>query len=827
MLRRSLPVLAALIAVALPARALVWPDVEDRIERDLSAPDVATRRTAARELKSMSPRRGGPLAVAALADVDDDVRLAAADAAVRLHASAATEVVVAWLNARDPRIRRKACDVARRLPSASAVAPLARSLGDPDAEVRAAAAVALGHQGSADAVAPLLGRLDDPAPPVRIQIVDALARLGDRRAVVPLVSKVEDSSPDVRAGVARALGDLADPRASPALILALRDSVPDVRREAMVAMGRMRAGEAVDALAPFLADRTQSLRLAAFEALGAIATPDAVRLLAGTLGKGDDATGGLDRTPARSALVTAGSAAVPAMRDVLRSGSASAAVATSAAWVLGALHARSEEGTIVDAMRSGELPAVAAMRALAGAGSDRAVAVVLEFVGDPASVVRDEALAAALALLDPARADGRAVEPLSAVLRDEHLTQAERVQAVTLLGRTGAGRAAPLLVGFAASNDEPLRIAALDALDSLGPAGSPVADDALLRALDAASPRVRLHGAVALGDVGSARARDALLAKLDGSDEVDRSAVLTALTGVVARFPSDDASARLVADLALAAGAERDAFIEVLGVAPHPSAVRALSAVASSPTAEDRRTAAALLAAHAGDAGALAVARGLLSDRDPATRGEAAWALGAIGDASDVEGLAALLRSEDEASAADAAAALGRVAGRTGHAEAAAKWLCPATADGRAFVRVDALAGLTAARARCDAGAAERAALAQDVSEEVRAAAAVAVRQGATDDDRRALARCAGEDPSSRVAALCRSPATPSPASPLGTRRTRVYVVPEAADAPRPGAPYALLYADGTLRAGVADRRGAVVDPVAPAGNLRLTAPDR
>ena len=44
--------------------------------------------------------------------------------------------------------------------------------------------------------------------------------------------------------------------------------------------------------------------------------------------------------------------------------------------------------------------------------------------------------------------------------------------------------------------------------------------------------------------------------------------------------------------------------------------------------------------------------------------------------------------------------------------------------------------------------------------------------------------------------------------------RTRVYVVPEGADAPRPLTPYALVYGDGTTRAGISDRRGAVVDPV-------------
>jgi hypothetical protein len=51
-----------------------------------------------------------------------------------------------------------------------------------------------------------------------------------------------------------------------------------------------------------------------------------------------------------------------------------------------------------------------------------------------------------------------------------------------------------------------------------------------------------------------------------------------------------------------------------------------------------------------------------------------------------------------------------------------------------------------------------------------------------------------------------------------------VYIVPDHADLPRPGAPYALLFADGLLRAGSADRRGAVFDPAAPEGPIKLVA---
>ena len=106
--RCAIPLLALSLAVTTPAAALVWPDVAERVERDLTAADPATRRAAARELGSLGAARGAPLAVAALSDPDDEVRLAAADAAIRLRAPGATDAVAAWLNAPDVRVRSSA-----------------------------------------------------------------------------------------------------------------------------------------------------------------------------------------------------------------------------------------------------------------------------------------------------------------------------------------------------------------------------------------------------------------------------------------------------------------------------------------------------------------------------------------------------------------------------------------------------------------------------------------------------------------------------------------------------------------------------------------------
>jgi HEAT repeat protein len=840
-----------LILCAAPAGALVWPDVAERVERDMTAADAATRRSAARELAELGPGRGAPLALQALGDPDDEVRLAAADAAIRLRAAGATDAVAAWLNAADPRLRRKACDVARALPSPRAVAPLGRTLGDADPDVRAAAAAALGHQTSADAVPPLLGRLDDPAPTVRVQIVGALARLGDARAVVPLVGKVQDSSPEVREAVGRALGDLGDPRASPALVLALRDQNNDVRRDALASLGRMKATDAVDAIAPFATDRTPSLRLAALAALGGIASADAVRVLVQTLGTGEDGSGSLERTAVRDALVAAGQAAVAPLHALL-SGSPSPQVATSAAWVLGGLRATGEAPAIVEAMRRGALPAAAALRALAGAGTAADVPVVLEFVADASPLVRAEALGAAAALLDPKHPDGRAVEPLAAALRDARPSAPERAKIAALLGRTGAPRAAPLLVELVHAHDPALRLAAMDALGTLGveepsgpsspPAEAGVVDDALLAALGSDDTAVRLHAAMALAQSGRGRARDTLLARLDGGDEVDRAAVLTALGGILARAPSDDALARLAGALELAAGPERDALIEAMGRAPTAAAVKALAAIARRAEPLDRRSAAALLPAHPNDPLARTTARELLSDADASVRAQAAWALGMLGETSDVPQLVALSRAPEVDGATNAAAALGRIAARTvgrspqgtaastdvgrspqGTAAStdAARSLCSLTSDARPYVRANALAGLALAGARCEGGAPERSLLLEDPSEDVRAAATLLVSTAPSPEDARALDRCSRTDPSGAVAARCRQ----RPPRAAAAHAALVYVVADNATSPHAGAPYAILLSDGTIHAGTTDRRGAVFDPAVPEGDVTLRRP--
>lgn len=836
-MRTGLGLAATLVLVTLAgtASALVWPDVPERIERGLLSPDPVARRAAARELSTLGTSRATPLVLKAMADPDVEVRLAGSQSAVRLHVPAATDVALQWLGERQASLRSAACDVAKAMPTARAVPALARALGDADPVVRAACAEALGAQASPDGVAPLSGKLDDPTPAVRAQVARALAKLGDPRAVVPLVGKVQDSVPDVRQAVVRALGDLGDNRATQALLLALRDNVAEVKVEALSALGRLHAPEAASAIAPLALERNPAVRQAALVALGRIGTQGAVQALVKALGTQEDGAGTLERTPVRDALAAAGAPAIATLTALLER-PVPASVATSAAWVLGELRATQSAAVIVSALRKGTLPAAGALRALGGAGTAQQVPVVLEFVADPSPVVREEALRAATALLDPARPDGRAVEPLAATLHAPRTSPAERAAVAMLLGRTGAPRAAAELAGLVTSTDTTLRLAAIDALGALGsaaPTAKPtngVADAALVPLLADADPAVRLHAAVALAASGGATARGALLDNLDSGDEVDRYALLAALGGILERHPDESAAARLSKQLTVAAGAERDAVLEAAGRARLPGVLRALADVAAKGDVDDRRTVAAVLGAHHGSPAAIALAKTLANDGDGSVRAQAAFTLGLLGDASVLPVLVGLAKSGDVSVATNAAGGIARYAAKSGQAARAAITgsVCAMLADGRTTVRANALVALSFAHARCGDASATRRLLADDPSDLVRAAAARAIASAPSAEDRAALDRCVSADRSGEVARLCRPHAASTNVVAQRPRAVTVFIASEEGAAAKPHAQFLIEYEGGILRAGVADRRGATFDPSAPPGDVVLRrAPSR
>jgi len=830
--------LAALVlASPAPARAFVWPNVPAQIARGLSSGEVSERRLAAQRIAELPPEIGLPLAAQAMGDTDVEVRLRAAQAAIVLRMPRAGDVVIPWLSEGDPRVRLAACDVIHAAPTDRSVVALGRVLGDPDPHVRLAAAAAMGGSGEAAAVSPLLGHLDDPAPEVREEVARALGRIGDARAVVPLIGKVQDSLPEVRKVVARALGDLGDQRAASALMLALTDIAAEVRFEAVTALGKLRSEEAVPAIAPlaepdggasdaYYAGRATpptgvgagEVRAAALRALGRIGSDAAVRALVKALAKDDPAS---PRSPLREALAAAGKRSTPALIALL-GGSPPGNTAAGAALVLGALHEKGGVQPILRAMARGVVPLRHGLRALADLGSPAALPSVLELLDDPDPAARKEAIRAAAALIEPGKVDGRAVDPARAALADAATPIDERIELCRLLGKTGAPRAEQALLPLVKAKPSALRLAAIEALGELQ-AGSPAVDKALLDALDDESAEVRFKAATSLARVGGAAAAPAILERLTVAAEQDRGALGLAISGALARSADAALAARVREAVASAPDAARDALIEGLGRMRGGDAGKQLEALAAGPI-DDRRKVAESLAGHPE---AMAVLVKLAADPDPGVRANAVWSLGTAGGKDQAAAVAGLLADPDAAVAGNAAASLGRLAAREKDAAKAAASLCPALTDPRAYVRANALEGLSLAGARCE-GSPARDLLARDPSEAVRLAAADFVARAIARDgdkaqeaDKRALIRCVSDEHDASVGTRCGKPL----AVPSGAADVAVYVVPDGRNAPQARAQFTLVRADGLLRMGLADRRGELFEREAPRGVIRLGVP--
>jgi HEAT repeat protein len=802
------PALAFALVVGLCAGergavASIWPSAAVRVERALADGDAPVRREAAVALGTLPRAAAGRLALAALADADLEVRLAALRVAVRVTRDDLGARLATFLSESDARLRLAAAEALATRPSALALPALGRASSDNDARVRAAVARALGASGSPDAVLPLLGRLDDPSPDVRREVVSALGRLGDRRAVVPLLGKVQDSSGAVRRAAARSLGMLGDARAGSALVLVLRDADPEVRVAALDAVGRLHDASAAASIVTALADADESVRTAAANALSRLGTPAALAALVSELSRD-----GAEPEPIVAALARAGSAALPVVRACVDTRTALALV-QGCAQALARLGDESDGPRVRAALERGVLEPLAGLQALAALGGPAAVPPVLEALSSADSAVRHAALLALGELIDPSRPDGRAVDPLLQALAARGATLAERGLLVRLLGRTGEKRAGPWLERTARESTPPALVAA--ALLALGDIGPGPWEAVLVDKLGDADGSVRTAAALALRRSGSARWLPGLLERLAHGAEADRVAVGLAIPGVARSSKDPRWAPRLLALARASRDGERDALLEAWAALEAPG-----DPVASSWDVSDRRKLAEVLAGHPQSRAALAV---LARDADVGVRANAAWSLGQASAATDLDTITPLLGDRDAEVAANAAVSLGRVGARLEHNVAAR--LCPLLADPRAIVREGAVAALGFGNKHCEPGVLERA-LASDPSPRVRRAAAhTLARLSPSGAPVEALERCAADEVSAEVAAECDAGARVRSSS-KKAEPVLVFVVPTGASAPLAAAPFALRFADGSERFGLADRRGAVFERFAPAGSVEL-----
>lgn len=151
------------------------------------------------------------------------------------------------------KIRTTAAWALARLNDKQAFPALLAALEDVNPELRAAAARSLGElSGKTDKIAvdSLITKLLDDDVRVRIAAAYGLGLLGAKSAVVPLVKILVDKSsdPKLRGVAAEALADLRDNDAVAPLISVLTDASEEVRYWASFALGELGAVEALPEL---------------------------------------------------------------------------------------------------------------------------------------------------------------------------------------------------------------------------------------------------------------------------------------------------------------------------------------------------------------------------------------------------------------------------------------------------------------------------------------------------------------------------------------------------------------------------------------------------
>ncbi|MGC5054327.1 fumarate reductase/succinate dehydrogenase flavoprotein subunit [Micromonospora sp. DT48] len=215
----------------------------DVLEPYLRDPDADVRRTALLTLTESAPEGTAPALVAALADDDPGVRVAA----------------VAGL--------RELADI---LPAGIGQS-LRAYTASPDVTVRALVVELLRVTGAGQR-ADFTAALDDPAATVRVHAVRGLVRHHDTASLAAVAA---DPSREVRIAVAHALGDLADSAAIPAVSRLAAD--PDV----LVRAAALRAAAALCCPEPLVAVAVAGLTDAAWQvregaALGLAGAPASV-----------------------------------------------------------------------------------------------------------------------------------------------------------------------------------------------------------------------------------------------------------------------------------------------------------------------------------------------------------------------------------------------------------------------------------------------------------------------------------------------------------------------------------------------------------------------
>ncbi|MFK7988768.1 MAG: HEAT repeat domain-containing protein [Sandaracinaceae bacterium] len=834
---------AVLIALALTSLGFEWEGRLTRLQRELTHPDAARRREVVELLASYPAVEVRAPLLRALEDRDAGVRAEAAEAVGRVRLAEAVPRLLDWLDDPDADVRAAAARALGDVGERSAIPPLVRVLGDNQATVRRAAVAALAEIGGDDVVVPLLVRLDDDDDSVRAQTATLLGQLGDTRATVPLVGRARDPSPPVRAAVLGALGDLGDARAMAALVQALRDESTDPQLAAVAALGRIGSVDSVQPLAALLSSDELRTARAVTAALGQIEGDLARDAL--VLGMADPAT----RVAASESLVERaersarngdpageGAAIIDALSVALERTEERDHVNRLAETLMALARVTGTQRaapSLLAAMQRGHGDAPPLVRALGATGADAAIVPLLSRLSSDDVVLRLAALEGLSRYFEESGPDGRAADPLLAVIGS--VTEAERVPVVQLLGQVRATRALPVLRTLLVHPDAELRLAAIRAIGAIGDAeGGP----ALFELLDDRDGRLRFEAAQAVGRAASPQMVGRLLDRLHTNRPVDRHALLMALAVALPRLSEQGTLPEPLAErarrslLRWAVGEDETLAARALDALTAWRPPEAAPGLADAfERADDRRALPLLATLGALDhPDARRVLRQALSRTSVPVRTQAASVLGEHGGPEDAAALVEVAAALPWPASAAAAFSFARMARRGAldiEAEGTHAALCTLSTSHDPFVRANIATSLAAlSLPDCDTGARQLAWLSPEHAEVVRSATARWAGRSIERGDpnaaalQQALDACAADALASGIASTCASPTLP----PLEDHAD-VYAFDASGDAALAARLVALRLADGSVWITHTDVNGHLRLHNAPRGALSLEDP--
>ena len=214
---------------------LIQAGVNERYKRDLSSRAFKIRAASAERLGQLGGDDVPKLLFTAMADKNEEVRLAATKALKNL------------------------CD--------PAVAPLlVEALREPYKWLPARVAEVMVSLGKA-AIPALQGALDDADANFKGYVIEILGEIGDSSSAVALYPALQDVNSNIRLQAARALGKIGYYKAVQAVLELLDDKEIKVKVQAIRSLGLIKSSSAVPYLVPLLTHQDAVVRYATLDAL--------------------------------------------------------------------------------------------------------------------------------------------------------------------------------------------------------------------------------------------------------------------------------------------------------------------------------------------------------------------------------------------------------------------------------------------------------------------------------------------------------------------------------------------------------------------------------